>query len=73
MRTVRENSEKILSLRGEMSGDISTILDSIEAPGKLADLAASNLKLKIQDSQALLELAEPVERLKKVPARLFFA
>jgi ATP-dependent Lon protease len=66
MRTVRENSEKILSLRGEMSGDISTILDSIEAPRKLADLAASNLKLKIQDSQELLELAEPVERLKKV-------
>jgi ATP-dependent Lon protease len=66
MRTVRENSEKILSVRGEMSGDISTILDSIEAPGKLADLAASNLKLKIQDSQELLELAEPVERLKKV-------
>ena len=66
MRTVRENSEKILSVRGEMSGDISTILESIEAPGKLADLAASNLKLKIQDSQGLLELAEPVERLKKV-------
>jgi len=66
MRTVRENSEKILSVRGEMSGDISTILESIEAPGKLADLAASNLKLKIQDSQELLELAEPLERLKKV-------
>ena len=66
MRTVRENSEKILSLREEMSGDISTILDSIEAPGKLADLAASNLKLKIKDSQQLLEMAEPVERLKKV-------
>ena len=66
MRTVRENSEKILSVRGEMSGDISTILESIEAPGKLADLAASNLKLKVQDSQELLELAEPVERLKKV-------
>ena len=66
MRTVRENSEKILSLRGEMSGDIGTILESIEEPGKLADLAASNLKLKIQDSQELLELAEPVERLKKV-------
>ena len=66
MRTVRENSEKILSLRGEMSGDISSILESIEAPGKLADLAASNLKLKIQDSQELLELVAPVERLKKV-------
>jgi ATP-dependent Lon protease len=66
MRTVRENSEKILSLRGEMSGDISTILESIEAPGKLADLAASNLKLKVADSQVLLELDEPIERLKKV-------
>ena len=66
MRTVGENSEKILSLRGEMSGDIGSILQSIEEPGKLADLAASNLKLKIQESQELLELAEPVERLKKV-------
>jgi ATP-dependent Lon protease len=66
MRTVGENSEKILSLRGEMSGDIGSILQSIEEPGKLADLAASNLKLKIQESQELLELVEPVERLKKV-------
>ena len=66
MRTVGENSEKILSLRGEMSGDISTILQTIEEPGKLADLVASNLKLKIQESQTLLELSDPVERLKKV-------
>jgi ATP-dependent Lon protease len=66
MRTVGENSEKILSLQGEMSGDISTILQSIEEPGKLADLVASNLKLKIQESQTLLELSDPVERLKKV-------
>lgn len=66
MRTVGENSEKILALRGEMSGDISTILQSIEEPGKLADLVASNLKLKIQESQTLLELSDPIERLKKV-------
>ena len=66
MRTVRENSEKIHILRGEATGDIGSILQSIEEPGKLADLAASNLKLKIQESQQLLELVEPVERLKKV-------
>jgi ATP-dependent Lon protease len=66
MRTVGENSEKILSLRGEMPGDIGTILQSIEEPGKLADLVASNLKLKIQESQALLELSDPIKRLKKV-------
>ena len=66
MRFVRESSDKILSLRGELSGDISTILESIEEPGKLADLAASNLKLKIQESQELLELTHPVKRLRRV-------
>ena len=66
MRFVRESSEQILSLRGELSGDISTILESIEEPGKLADLAASNLKLKIQESQELLELTDPVKRLRRV-------
>ncbi|MGD8991450.1 MAG: endopeptidase La [Desulfobacterales bacterium] len=66
MRSVRENTEKILSLRGELSGDISSILESIEGPGKLADLASSNLKLKIKESQELLELTDPVKRLSKV-------
>jgi len=66
MRNVREHSEKILALRGELTGDVSTILDSIDDPGKLADLVASNLRLKIEESQELLELIDPVERLRKV-------
>ena len=66
MRNVREYSEKILALRGELSSDVNTILESIDNPGKLADLVASNLKLKIEESQEVLELIDPVERLKKV-------
>jgi ATP-dependent Lon protease len=66
MRNVREHSEKILALRGELTGDVSAILESIDDPGKLADLVASNLKLKIEESQALLELIDPVVRLRKV-------
>jgi len=66
MRNVREFSEKILALRGEMSGDVSAILESIDEPGRLADLVASNLKLKIDESQMVLETIDPVERLKKV-------
>jgi len=66
MRNVREQSEKILSLRGEYSSDVSNILDNIEEPGKLADLVASNLKLKIEEAQELLELDNPVERLRRV-------
>ncbi|MFZ0131088.1 MAG: endopeptidase La [Desulfobacterales bacterium] len=66
MRNAREQSEKILALRGEMTGDVSTVLESIEDPGKLADLVATNLKLKIEESQQLLEIFDPVERLKAV-------
>ncbi len=66
MRNVREHSEKILAFRGELTGDVGTILEEINDPGKLADLVASNLRLKIEESQQLLELVDPVERLKKV-------
>jgi len=66
MRNIREQSEKILALRGEMTSDVSTVLESIEDPGKLADLVASNLRLKIDESQMLLELIDPVKRLRKV-------
>jgi ATP-dependent Lon protease len=66
MRNVRENSEKILTLRGEWTGDVGVILENIEEPGKLADLVASNLKLKLEESQELLEIIEPIPRLRKV-------
>jgi len=66
MRNVKENSAKILSLRGELTGEVGAILDSIDDPGKLADLVASNLRLKIEESQMILEIVDPAERLKKV-------
>ncbi len=66
MRSVKENSEKILQLRGIISPDAVAILDSIEDPGRLADLVASNLKLRVEESQAILEVIDPVERLHRV-------
>ncbi|MGD8250693.1 MAG: endopeptidase La [Desulfobacterales bacterium] len=66
MRNVREHCEKILSIRGELSGDVSSILEGIDDPGKLADLVASNLRLKIEESQSILEMADPIDRLKLV-------
>ncbi|MDI6688118.1 MAG: endopeptidase La [Desulfobacterales bacterium] len=66
MRNVRGYSKKILALRGELTGDVSSILESIDDPGKLSDLVASNLKLKIKESQALLEYIDPVKRLNKI-------
>ncbi len=66
MRNVREQSEKILALRGEINPDIISILQNVDDPGKLADLVASNLRLKIEDAQSLLEILEPVARLKRI-------
>jgi len=66
MRNVKESAEEIMALRGEMSGDVGAILHAINEPGKLADLVASNLKLKIEESQELLEIDQPVERLKRI-------
>ena len=56
MRNVREASEKILALRGLLSGDVMSILDSVEDPGRLADLVASNLQAEDSDeAQEILE------------------
>lgn len=66
MRTVREQTEKIMSLRGILSADLMMIINNIEDPGRLADLVGSNLRLKITESQAILEEIDPVKRLKLV-------
>ncbi|WP_300461170.1 endopeptidase La [Desulfobacula sp.] len=66
MRNVKEASEKLLALKGELSGDVGDLLSHIESPGKLADLVASNLNLKVEDAQSLLEITQATERLKKV-------
>jgi ATP-dependent Lon protease len=66
MRNVKENSEKLLALKGELSGDVGDLLSHIDSPGKLADLVASNLNLKVEDAQSLLEITDTVDRLKQV-------
>jgi ATP-dependent Lon protease len=66
MRNAREMSEKILTLKGIMSPDLLAILDSIENPGHLADLVAANLRLKIEEAQAVLEELDPIASLIKV-------
>ncbi len=66
MRNVREQCEKILSLRGEMTGEVGAILENIDEPGKLADIVASNLRMKTEDAQILLEITNPEIRLNKV-------
>jgi ATP-dependent Lon protease len=66
MRLVREQTEKIMSLRGILSADLMGVVNGIEEPGRLADLVGSNLRLKVAESQKILETVDPLERLRLV-------
>ncbi len=63
IRNAREQLEKIIALGRMLSPDILLILDDVTDPGRLADLIASNLGLKVADAQRVLETTDPKQRL----------
>lgn len=66
IRTAKEHIEKIIALGRVLSPDILLVLDDVTDPGKLADLIASNLGVKVPDAQKVLETTDHKERLKLV-------
>ncbi|MES2528574.1 MAG: endopeptidase La [Bdellovibrionota bacterium] len=62
-RATKENLEKVISLGKVISPDILMVLEDIQDPGRLSDLIASNLNLKVSEAQKVLEIIDPVERL----------
>ncbi len=63
IRNAKEQLEKIIALGRMLSPDILLVLDDVTEPGRLADLIASNLGLKVGDAQRVLETQNPKERL----------
>ena len=70
LRSAREQSEKVLTLRGLSSPDVLAVLQGVEDPGRLADLIAANMRMKIADAQRILEAENPLERLTLVNTQL---
>ncbi len=66
VRNVKGQLEKVVSLGKSILPDIMGVVENIEEPGRLADLVASNIGLKAEQSQEILEMIEPVQRLKRV-------
>lgn len=66
MRNVMQSAEKIMSFRGEFTPEAISIIQGIEYPGKLADLIASNMHFKIEETQRMLETLNVAERLRYV-------
>ena len=62
-RSVRQNVERVAELGRSLQPELAMVLQNVEEPGRMADLVASNLTLKLPEAQALLELEDPVERL----------
>lgn len=66
IRTVRDQLEKLVSLGKSLSPDILMVLEDVTEPGRLADLVASNMGLKIIDAQRILGTCEGMHRLRRV-------
>ncbi|OPY00628.1 MAG: Lon protease 1 [Syntrophorhabdus sp. PtaB.Bin047] len=66
MRYVKEEMEKVVSMGRMVPPDILMVLDTIDEPGRLADIAAANLGLNVDKAQEVLEIVDPVERLRKL-------
>jgi ATP-dependent Lon protease len=69
IRSVREKVEELLPLR-HLPPEILSVTASVDEPGRLADLVASNLRLRVEESQEVLEVADPVRRLRKIDSLL---
>ncbi len=66
MRNVKAALEQSQNLGKPISPEVVVIANNMEEAGRLADLTASNLDLKVEGAQAILEALEPVERLRRV-------
>jgi len=66
MRTVKEQLERIISLGKVLMPDVMVVIENLEDPGRLADMVVSNLGLKVEVTQEVLEVEDPVARLRRV-------
>jgi len=66
LRHIKEQLAKAVTLGKPMLPDLLAVIESIDEAGKLADIIVSNLGLKVDEAQEVLELGDSTDRLKKV-------
>jgi ATP-dependent Lon protease len=66
VRSVKRALERAAGLGKNLPSEVTVIAGNLEDPGRLADLAASNLDLKVEEAQEVLETLDPVARLRRV-------
>ena len=66
IRNVRGSMEPSANLGKNISPEVLAIIANLDDAGRLADLSASNLELKVEDAQSVLDINEPIKRLRRV-------
>jgi ATP-dependent Lon protease len=66
VRNTRTGLEKASSLGKDIPPEVMILSANIDEPGRLADLTAANLELKVNEAQRILEIEDAFQRLKKV-------
>ncbi|HEY4425778.1 MAG TPA: endopeptidase La [Pyrinomonadaceae bacterium] len=66
VRNVRASMEKAINLGKNISPEVMAIIANLDDAGRLADLSASNLELKVEDAQSVLDIADTTARLRRV-------
>lgn len=66
IRNVRSSMEKAANLGKNISPEVLAIIANLDDPGRLADLSASNLELKVENAQSVLDIFDTTARLRRV-------
>src|SRR6202158_350265 len=66
IRDVKQNLHRALGLAKNISPEVMVIAANLDDPARLTDLAASNLDLKLEEAQQVLESTDPIDRLRLV-------
>ena len=66
IRNVRASMEKAINLGKNISPEVMAIIANLDDAGRLADLSASNLELKVEDAQSVLDIPDTTTRLRRV-------
>jgi len=70
LSNLRELARKIIDLSPHIPSEASFLVRSIDSPGMLADIVATNLSVGIDEKQDLLDTFDTKERIEKVIALL---
>lgn len=70
MANLRELAQRIIDLSPQIPSEASFLVRSIDNPGVLADIVASNLGISVEDKQDLLQTFDTSERMDAVVALL---